>query len=235
LTQMTQLWAQDDVFADTPARSNCVEEREPVEGAGQTRLCELVPQLYAAEAAVMFGPSFLAGPVDTGQEGNFRLYPFGFPLLRGGRPLVVGGDVAVVPEQPDSSNTEAEAKAFVEWLTNEEAIEIWSQADRGYLTPNERSRHQQDAEPPPDNEDNVRVWLTYQLRHPPGDLHFDLSDDQFSVADESEPHGSWRVLAELFEDVTTGRRSSDCAIDRAIERLEAEYRGDEWPQASCTD
>lgn len=221
LTQMAELWEGGDFFAGGG------------QGALETHWTDLADQLYAGDAAVMFGPSFLAERVEEGQEGNLRLYPFHFPELAEGRPIVVGGDIAVIPEQPGRSTT-AVAEGFVRWLTGEEALRVWSETDQGYLTPNEKSPHKQDAEPPPDNEDNLRVWLTFQLRHPRDDvLHFDLSDDQFALADESDPNGSWEVFEQFFVDVTEGQLGNDCAVRRAVDRLEAEYKGEDWPPAAC--
>jgi ABC-type glycerol-3-phosphate transport system substrate-binding protein len=236
LTDMAELWERPSLF--------------PRHGASprQTRWEDLASRLTGerADAEVAFGPSFLANQIDEGQ-----LYPFGFPAVDGRRPLVVGGDIAVVPtDAPHPTG----AQAFVRWLTDAEAIDEWGDVDDGYLTPNVNSPYiveDEDDLPPPDNEDNLRVYLTHQLRHPPhqlddspggacageeadGDLLFDLSDDQLSIRNEGNPHRNWDLFAAFFDDVTRGRTSQSCAIERAIQRLQDEYEGAErWRPAPC--
>lgn len=220
--EMADLWETPGLFLAGP-------EGEGVRG---TTWQELASQLYRGDAAVMFGPSFLAGRVDAGQRKRTRLHPFGFPTLPDGRPLVVGGDVAVVPREAEDS---VAGQAFVGWLTNDDATRRWSEADPGYLTPSSTSHHLLNELRPPDNEERVREYLTYKLRHPEDELHFDLSDDQLSIADPEDPHRNWWLFVQFFGDVVTGRVSRSCAVDRAVARFEAAYLNTAWPERLCGD
>jgi alpha-glucoside transport system substrate-binding protein len=229
LTALAELWNTPGLFAGGPERIQ------------QTSLEEVAPQLDDGEAAVMFAPSFLAGPIEE-LPGDVRLYPFGFPALTGSRsgegvrPLVVGGDVAMVPAPSEGCGRATLAVDLVRWLTGRDATELWSEQDPGFLTPNDNTPHRIDGETAPDNEDLVREYLTYQLRHPPADgLHFDLSDDQFAAANQDDPRGTWQMFAAYFGDVTRGRVARDEAVDCAIARLEAEYRGNAWPPTRCDE
>jgi hypothetical protein len=221
LTAMADLLSIDGAFPGGP------------EGAAATSWTDLDDQLGAHDAGMVFGPSFLQGPMGNLDE-SVNATPRGFPALPAGQPLVVGGDFAVVlaPASGQCSDALA-AHDFVDWLTDSEAMAQWARRDRGFLTPNSLSPHLESAEPPPPAEENVRSLLTTALRTPRDQrLYFDLSDDQFG-ADKGDARAVWDTFGRFFQDVTGGAVSRTCAIDQVIADLEAEYRGDAPRSIGC--
>lgn len=218
LTDMAQLWRASGVLAGGP------------EGAAATSWSDLPRQISEGDAALGFGPSFVAGAGDE-LPRNHRLWVAGFPALPEGNPLIVGGDFAVVPAASGDCTAGA---AFVRWLTGEEAMERWSERDSGFLTPNAESPYAIDEPVRRGEWEDVRILLTTLIRPGPDDLlHFDLSDGQFSAANGGDPRGAWDVLERFFEDVTSDPSDLECALDRAIDGLEAEYRGEPAPDPGC--
>lgn len=212
LTAMAELWRTPGVFAGGP------------EGARDRSWQELPRQLYDGEAVLAFGPSFLAGPIGDDLPANFRLQPVNFPELAQGHPLVVGGDFAVVPRSDQGCPRNGPGFDVVEWLTGGDALALWGRRDPGFLTPNANSPYRLAGGRDPDESENVRVLLTALIRQPPGGrLHFDLSDDQFAGAGQGDPRALWTIFDEFFLDVTGGRVGVECAVDRVVARLEAEY------------
>ncbi|HEY8527547.1 MAG TPA: extracellular solute-binding protein [Acidimicrobiales bacterium] len=221
LTDMAELWRTSGVLAGGP------------EGAAATRWYHLPRQVFEGRAALAFGPSFVAGAAEE-LPPSHRLWVAAFPELAEGRPLIVGGDFAVVPDPSGACTDTTEATAFVEWLTGEEAVERWARQDRGFVTPNELSPYAGRQDVLRGNWEDVRVLLTALLRPGPDDrLLFDLSDDQFAVANGGDAQGSWNVLHRFFREVTSGDVDLNCALDDAIRGLEAEYRGEPPPDPTC--
>lgn len=225
LAEMATLWKELAAFGDHP---------EDVE---ELRWEQMPQVLYDREAVVMFGPSFLAGPIEA-LSGNFGLVPVGFPAMDEGRPFVVGGDLAVVPRPPGGCGDATRGSDFVDFLTGTVAQRRWTNVDPGFLSPSVNSPfYTSDSEEPPrvpNADDNVRVYLTYLLREPPGEeLHFDLSDDRFAHADGGDPRGTWDIFFDFYTDVTGGEALTGCAVDRVLFRLEAEYEGDTATDIPC--
>lgn len=215
LWEMAQVWGRPGVF---PAG-----ELLPT----TTRQPQLDDRLEEEDTALVFHPSFLASQVDElYRDGAVRA--FRFPGLPSRDLAVVGGDVAVVPEQDDSSA----GRLLVTWLTRESTMTTWSEADPGYIVPNWSSRHA--ARPQPGDTD-VRQWLThYHLLTsvtpgPDDQVLFDLSDDQFAVGRDErgqvvyDDRTTWEIFRRFFDDITQRSASPETAITRAINALEAEY------------
>ncbi len=170
-------------------------------------------------------PSIVAGlPSDN-------LKPIGFPGHDASRrPLVVGGDIAVVPVQPGRSCDDLlGAKRLVDLLTEPEAISLWSQADGGYLTPSEN--------PPFVDEsgregDDLRELLTAYLRldsegeqlSDDDPVYFDLSDNRLSVPELGGSQASSAFMAQFHADVTS-HRVRRTAVDWLVTQLASAYRG----------
>jgi hypothetical protein len=209
LEQMVELWDTDEVL---------------VEGVSDLRLEDVDDLLRNGEVATVFAPSFLAGQEDLYQDDRF--WVFGFPSVSAQAPRIVGGDVAVVPRQPDGNVV---GDDFVDWLTSGSAMRRWSEADPGFLTPNLQSPYvAADADA-----DDVHVWLTSQLLTPQSNLLFDLSDDRLAAINQHDPHGSWDIFADFFADVTSDNVDEQAAIDEVISRLEAEYDDGSPPDVDC--
>ncbi|MEQ4714787.1 hypothetical protein [Nonomuraea sp. B19D2] len=125
--------------------------------------------------------------------------PFPFPAYAGNpRPLVVGGDVAV------AMNDGAEkAVDFVNWLTDPltqpYALTRWVQ-DGGFLMP-----------------------FPQGLKSG-GNLQYDLSDRLIGGLEGGDGRGLWRVLTELFTNVTVNQTDPATAASTAHDRLVAGSR-----------
>jgi alpha-glucoside transport system substrate-binding protein len=225
LTDLAELLAIDGAFPGGP------------EGAGTTSWRDLPAQVTNDKAGLVFGPSFLKEQFDR-LARPVAATPVSFPMLPGGRrPLVVAGDFAVVLEPAGSGECSGAlaAQAFVDWLTDTEAITRWGRLDRGYLTPNNLSPLRPDADPQPPPDEGVRSILTGALNKPPaGGLHFDLSDDQFGAAAEGDARAIWDTFDRFFHAVTGGAVSTECAVDQAMVEIEAEYKGESPVRLPCS-
>ncbi len=190
-------------------------------GASRTTWRELPRQVADDRAALAFGPSFLAGRVallpDDGPD-VVRYFPY--PAVNGNDPpVVVGGDVAVVPRQPEGG--EEKGHDLVRWLTDQVATRRWTELDPGYLTPSDQSPYVVDA----GGRNDLRLYLTALLRDPPGGLRFDLTD-QFGAVSDGEPAGASQVFYDFLRTVSEDPSLIPEATDEVIERLEAEARGE---------
>ncbi len=226
LNEMADAWGDPRVLADGAA------------GAEASSWSDLPRQVYDRRAALAFGPSFLAGPVDDLPHGLNVMWPVSFPSLDHGAPLVVGGDFAVVPRVAgDGGCARATAgQDFVRWLTDRRAMRQWSRSDGGFITPNARSPHLVNGQPSSAQpQDDVRAVLTALIRPARGArLHFDLSDDRFAVANEGDARRTWEIFADFFHEVTGGG-DVGCAVDQTIARLQAEYQGDQPATVVCQE
>jgi alpha-glucoside transport system substrate-binding protein len=221
LRQMAELWRTPSALAGS------------AEGALGTSWTDLPHLLAEGRAALAFGPSFVAGEADE-LAPNHDLWVAGFPRLSEGNPLIVGGDFAVVPRSPDDGcDEDTDGPQFVAWLTGDEAMRAWGRSDGGFLTPNRDSPHARQEPVRRGEWEDVRIWLTYGLRHPRNGLHFDLSDDRLGVVSEGDARESWDILHTFFEDVTSGRSDLECVLDRTIDRLAVEYRSEPPPDTIC--
>lgn len=220
LSDMADVWNIPGVFG--PGGPEQVRE---------TRRDDLIRRVAEDEAALAFGPSFIAGAVEDLPEAD-RPRPFGFPAVEGVRPLVVGGTIAMVPRQQTPS---AQGQDLVNWLTNDEALRRWAEVDNGFLTPSVNSPHWTDEEQEPSDGDDVRVLLTSHL-HPSADerLHFDLSD-QFGVVRHGNPRVTWEILVDFFDQVTSDRSREQAAIEEAIDGFKTEAQSGSWAHPNCDD
>ncbi|MGW6495701.1 hypothetical protein [Nonomuraea angiospora] len=159
-------------------------------------------------AAVVAAPDF-ALPVIEHYGGKGVAAHFRFPAYGSNpAPLVVGGDVAVAMR-----DGQAHAVEFVNWLTRprasgeHDALTGWI-ADGGFLTPFT----------PPSHE---------LLRGPAQELnaaenaHYDLSDRLIGGLEGGDGRGLWRVLTELFTDVTANAVDPATAAGAARDKLVA--------------
>ncbi|MEV1167959.1 hypothetical protein [Nonomuraea sp. NPDC049784] len=149
-------------------------------------------------ADLVAAPDF-ALPVIKRYAGEGVAASFRFPAYAGNpRPLVVGGDVAV------AMNDGAEkAVNFVNWLTDPRtqpgALTRWVQ-DGGFLTPF------------PDELESG------------ANLQYDLSDRLIGGLEGGDGRGLWRVLTELFTDVTVNGVDPATAAVTAHDKLVAGSR-----------
>jgi ABC-type glycerol-3-phosphate transport system substrate-binding protein len=176
-------------------------------GAGRallTQFAESVIQVATGRAAMVFEGDFVASVAASYRTAaGEQLTSFPFPAVRGERPLVVGGDAAVLLRGSTQGHD------LVEWLTRAEAFVPWIE-NGGYLSP------LRDA-PIQHYPDSQARLLARELAEADG-LQFDLSDRLPGLFTGADGVGSWRILQEFFADVTTGAGGS-AAVDLAMRRL----------------
>jgi len=196
---------------------------------------------------LVFGPSFLTGPV-LRIFGSDVLWPAAFPAAeQEQRPFVVAADFAVLP-RPANDCGSGPGQQFVDFLTDREAIRLWSDRDAGFLTPNDASPFVREdpsgsAVPAHPSLDDVRFVVTQLLRKPPSPpegqhsqdepLVFDLSDDQLARVD---PGVTWQIMRDFYDEVAgTGATRDDlkCPVQRARQRLAAEYENRAASDLDC--
>jgi Bacterial extracellular solute-binding protein len=165
-----------------------------------------VVQVTSGDAAMMCGGDFVASfaeriPPDPPDRS---LDWFRFPALRGGGPVVVGGDAAVV------LHDSAAGHALVEWLTRPGAFRPWLDAG-GYLTPC-------DSVLIGDYPEGRTRELARDIRQ---EFRFDLTDRLPGTVNGRDGFGSWLVMQDFFAQVSEPSPDVEAAIDRATDRLNA--------------
>lgn len=142
---------------------------------------------------------------------------FGFPPVDGPRPVVVGGDAAVVMHDSRAGHE------LVEWLTRPASFRPWLR-DGGYLTPNE-------GVPAEDYPPGLIRGLVDDIRTP--SLRFDLSDRLPGALNGRDGVGSWLVMQDFFADVSAPDADVPAAIDQAVGRLDEAARRARQEQADA--
>ncbi|MGR6912716.1 hypothetical protein ACU635_00480 [[Actinomadura] parvosata] len=159
-------------------------------------------------ADVVAAPDF-ALPVIERYGGKDVARHFPFPAYPGGSPpLVVGGDVAVAMRGGGQ-----DAVDFVDWLTRpraggeRDALTAWVD-EGGFLTPYREPAHPLLRGPA-------------EALNTAGNRHYDLSDRLIGRLEGGDGRGLWRVLTELFTDVTAGTAAPAAAAAAAREKIVA--------------
>ncbi|GAA2215228.1 ABC transporter substrate-binding protein [Nonomuraea monospora] len=157
-------------------------------------------------ADVVAAPDF-ALPVIERYGGGDVARHFPFPGLDGGdAPLVVGGDVAVAMRGGGQ-----DALDFVNWLTRprasgeRDALTDWVD-EGGFLTPYSAPSH-------------PLLRMPAQMLDKAESRHYDLSDRLIGRLEGGDGRGLWRVLTELFTDVTAGTVAPATAAAAAREKI----------------
>ncbi|WP_406069297.1 extracellular solute-binding protein [Micromonospora sp. NBC_01638] len=198
LDRLAELWSVDGAFLGGGRRALLTQYEESV-----------IQVVYARRAVMLFGADFTADIVGPFQRGPQAPTTFPFPGAQpGGRPLIVGGDAAVVF---------ADARGgveLVEWLTRADSFQPWLRAG-GYLSPNTNVSIDSYT-------DQVGRSLVEEMRAP-GTLRFDLSDQLPGAFTGSDGVGIWRIMQGFFADVTDGVGANE-AIRRATGQLAAAAR-----------
>jgi ABC-type glycerol-3-phosphate transport system substrate-binding protein len=186
-------------------------------GGGRALLTQFdhsVMQVARREATLVFEADFVATQADgflDDTPGAERLVPFRFPSPTERRPLVVGGDVAVVPRGSDAG------LELVEWLTDPgvDAFKPWRE-EGGYLSPH--------LGVPLEKYPELERRLVAEIREPAEGFQFDLSDLLPGEMNGAEGVGSWRVLQDFFAQVTETDPDVTAAIEEAVEDLNEQAR-----------
>jgi alpha-glucoside transport system substrate-binding protein len=135
-------------------------------------------------AAMVYEGDFVAGKArELAKRSGSDVTPrsFDFPAIRGSKPLVVGGDVAV-----SLTNNEAGRK-LIRFLATPDAAEVWA-TEGGFLSPNKS------LDPNVYPDDVTRNWARSLTQDET--WRFDLSDVQpagFGVTD-----GLWQLFQEFL-------------------------------------
>ena len=189
------LWSVPGAFPGGPGR------------ALLTQYEESILQVFAAgTASAVFEGDFVAQVIKRfARKGEPEPQHFRFPSALGGRhrrPLLVGGDAAVLMSATD------EARRLLDWLAEADSFESWID-DGGFLTPN------QDIE----YSDDVQQALADELVDEANDPRFDLSDLLAGPLGGGDGQGSWRILQDFFVAATEpGARRHD-VVTTVTERL----------------
>lgn len=200
LTDLGELWRVPGVVADGH-RATLVDFEDAVR-----RLADRdVAMVYEGDFVAAFLERYLPeDPAGTGWDDPTQ---FRFPSVDGHKPVVVGGDVAVVRRGSHRG------VAFVEWLTDVLALDRWM-AELGYLTPNEQ------IEPGEGYRDPDQIGIaTHMLTTAAEDLRFDLSDRLPAPLTGADGQGSWQIMTDFFEAVTTRGLDVAGAVDQAVRRF----------------
>jgi ABC-type glycerol-3-phosphate transport system substrate-binding protein len=166
---------------------------------------ESVIQVISRRAAMVFEADY-AEAVVTGfqRPGGEAPRTFRFPSIGGVRPLVVGGDAAVVLHGSRGG------EELVGWLTGPDAFAPWIDAG-GYLSPNRgwpAARYPQ----------ALQRELVKDMQDADG-LRYDLSDRLPGAFGGADGVGSWRILEDFFEAVTTPGASAASAAASTARQL----------------
>jgi len=169
-----------------------------------------IVDVFARGRAAMVAAADFASPVIARfageRAGDVGVFRFPGPAS-GERPLVVGGDLAVLLAPPSAGGT-----ALMRWLAGPDAGRIWAgrggyislrdDVDESAYTPWYRAFYTDD--------------LLADVRHDAGRAPvFDLSDQLTGRLGGGDGLGSWRVLQDFFADLGTGA-TPDIAVSRAV-------------------
>jgi alpha-glucoside transport system substrate-binding protein len=176
------------------------------ERAVQTRYETSVEDVFgpSPKAAMVYEGDFVAGKArelakESGAGGNVTPRSFDFPAIRGSKPLVVGGDVAV-----SLTNNKAGTK-LIQFLATPDAAEVWAR-EGGFLSPNKS------LDPSVYPDDVTRNWARALTQD--RTWRFDLSDVQPSGFGVTE--GMWQLFRDFLRNPTD--------VDGVAEKLEEKAR-----------
>jgi hypothetical protein len=224
LQWLGEVWSIDNVLFDEPQRALLTQyDQAAIQVLGKH------PGM-----GLTFEGDFIAPALAPYQKKNFvdlRLGTFRFPPKEKGaeRPLVVGGDFAVLLNTGDQA-TDGKASDVVEWLAGPDAARSF--AAHGFLTIHEETG---DAEyltsvpgwlPDGSNLPELFRELACQLRNPRDSaVAFDLSDQLKGRLSGGDGQGIWRLLQNFFSEVTRPGADINMAVDDAQRALVAAAGG----------
>jgi alpha-glucoside transport system substrate-binding protein len=220
-----QLWRRPAVATALTSLAELVRPDGPGEqlpgGPDRALLMQFQDSLvdvFARGRAAMVPIADFATPVIQQHVADPRLVGvFRFPAPPGRpRPLVVGGDLAVLPKPPGPGG-----KAVLAWLADPAAARIWARQG-GFISPLKAvgsDAYGSDFQPYyPDN-------LLADVRHEDGSPPlFDLSDQLTGGLAGGDGQGSWRILQTFFARVGRGGEVSGAVRD-AVDQFVAAAGG----------
>lgn len=197
LARLADLWTIRGAFAGGPRHALLTQ----FDGA-------LVDVFQHGRAAMMPGSDFCYPFITQYGRGPARW--FRFPAAGGGRPLVVGGDAAVLLK-PGSAG----GRQLIEWLTAPEAAEIWVR-EGGFLSLDPRVRGY-----PADLGVLADELITETARDPA----FDLSDRLGGRLLGADGRGTWKIFQDYFTAIAERPAAVPGAIRTAVRALDRAARG----------
>jgi alpha-glucoside transport system substrate-binding protein len=170
-----------------------------------TQFDEAVMDVFShGRAAMMVGADFDYPFIEFGNApaGWFR-----FPCREGEkRPLIVGGDAAVLLNRHSEAGRE-----LIAWLATPQAADIWARKG-GFLSVN----------PEVTGYPGDLSVLAEQVRAESAagqGLAFDLSDQLVGRLAGADGHGTWKIFQDFFTEVAVRRTPLDAAVARTCEAL----------------
>lgn len=148
-------------------------------------------------------------------EYGFFRFP---PLPQGRRPVMVGGDVAVLTTASNDAG-----RQLIEWLASADAAEVWAKFG-GYTSVHAGlgSGAYPLGYPMQDSPTQGGQTLLDEVRYGiDGEIHFDLSDELTGRLSGGEGHGLWAILQAFLRQVGDGADVAT-AVDQAARTLAGE-------------
>lgn len=194
------MWSVPGAFPGGPSRALLTQNEESV------------VQVFAAGTALaMFEGDFVTAVIErfaTDDDRKPGFFRFPSPTgRRDDRPLVVGGDAAVLLSDTD------DARELLGWLTDADTFAPWLRAG-GFLAPNVLAHEAEHYH------DDVQRLLAQELLTAGDDLRFDLSDLLAGPLGGGEGQGSWRILQDFFADATRPGAERDEVVAAVTRRLD---------------
>lgn len=208
-TALARIWGVPGAFPGGPRRALLTQHEESViQVVGSRRARMLFEGDFVSVVAQRFQDD--TDPADLPRT-------FRFPAFAGRRPLVVGGDAAVV------LHDSAGGHDLVRWLAGPDAFGPWLERG-GFLSPN---RNIPLAHYPA----GLARELAGSIRapEPESKLHYDLSDQLRGSLTGYDGLGTWKILQDFFAAVTVPRADVARAVDRAVAELDAATRRQAGP------
>jgi ABC-type glycerol-3-phosphate transport system substrate-binding protein len=199
LTKLAKLWSIPDVFPFGPAR------------ALLTQFEESVVQVFASRrASMVFEGDFVEGLIKSLPKGIDPYKVFRFPPSEGARsPLVIGGDVAMLPLQANDRPSEG-GKKLVKWLANPKVFTPWIEQG-GFLSPYR-------SIPPGRYPSQLAIQRAQELQSAEK-VYFDLSDQLSGRLASGQGRGMGLILQDFFAAVSTPGGDVKAAVKHAQEQL----------------
>jgi ABC-type glycerol-3-phosphate transport system substrate-binding protein len=200
LSLLAELWSVPGAFVGGPRR------------ALLTQWEESVIQVTDRRAAMVFEADFVETvAANVHQPGTPPLAWVRFPRLpEGGRPIVVGGDAAVV------LRGSARGQQLVSWLTGPSVFASWIRAG-GYLSLN-------DGVPAASYPEPMQQELVDEMQKRKQDVQFDLSDRLTAPFGGADGVGIWKILQDFFQAVTAPGADRPAAVAATLAALDRAAR-----------
>ncbi len=193
LNRLADLWALPGAFIGGPDR------------ALLTQWDESVVEVTTGRAALVFEADFAQGyAASFGKPGLPAARTFRFPSLDGVRPVVVGGDAAVV------LHGSRRGEDLIRYLVGAHAFDPWIAAG-GYLSPNPEVLPEQYP-------DGLQRELAAELTDAPV-LRFDLSDRLIGSFGGADGVGIWHILQDFFRAITERGADRAAVVNRTAAAL----------------